>query len=32
MGQVMAFEQNKEPDPDMATRTGELAMLVYSLG
>ena len=32
MGQVMAYEQNKEPDPELATRTGELAMLIYSIG
>jgi hypothetical protein len=32
MGQVMAYEQNKEPDPELATRTGEFAMLMYSVG
>jgi hypothetical protein len=32
MGQVMAYEENKEPDPEYATRTGELAMLIYSIG
>ena len=32
MGQVMAYELNKEPDPEIATRTGELAMLIYSIG
>lgn len=32
MGQIMAYELNKEPDPEMATRTGELAMLIYSVG
>ena len=32
MGQVMAYEHNKEPDPELATRTGELAMLIYSIG
>jgi len=31
MGQVMAYEQNKEPDPEIATRTGEFAMLIYSV-
>ena len=31
MGQVMAYEHNKEPDPELATRTGELAMLIYSI-
>jgi solute carrier family 45 protein 1/2/4 len=31
MGQVMAYELNKEPDPVLATRTGELAMLIYSV-
>ena len=32
MGQVMAYELNKEPDPELATRTGERAMLIYSVG
>lgn len=32
MGQVMAYELNKEPDAELATRTGELAMLIYSIG
>lgn len=32
MGQIMAYEMGKEPDPDVATRTGEFAMLLYSLG
>jgi solute carrier family 45 protein 1/2/4 len=32
MGQIMAFEHQKEPDPDEATRTGEFAMLLYSIG
>ena len=32
MGQIMAYEQKKEPDPEVATRTGELAMLIYSVG
>ncbi|KII95051.1 hypothetical protein PLICRDRAFT_128474 [Plicaturopsis crispa FD-325 SS-3] len=31
VGQIMAYEQKKEPDPDVATRTGEFAMLLYSL-
>ncbi|KAK7060524.1 hypothetical protein VNI00_001290 [Paramarasmius palmivorus] len=31
MGQVMAHELNKEPNPDLATRTGEFAMLLYSI-
>ncbi|KAH9482373.1 General alpha-glucoside permease [Psilocybe cubensis] len=31
MGQIMAYEQNKEPDAELATRTGELAMLIYSV-
>lgn len=32
MGQVMAHEEGKEPDPELATRTGEFAMLIYSIG
>lgn len=32
MGQVMAHELQREPDPDVATRTGEFAMLLYSIG
>lgn len=32
MGQIMAYEHQKEPDPDVATRTGEFAMLIYSIG
>jgi len=28
----MAYELDREPDGDLATRTGELAMLVYSVG
>lgn len=32
MGQVMAYEHQKEPDADLATRTGEFAMLLYSIG
>jgi len=27
----MAYEQGKEPDSDIATRSGEFAMLIYSL-
>ena len=32
IGQVMAYELDKEPDHDLATRTGAFAMLIYSLG
>ena len=32
MGQIMAYELDREPDPELATRTGELAMLIYSIG
>lgn len=32
MGQIMAYEQKKEPNPELATRTGEFAMLIYSVG
>src|SRR5262245_1997969 len=32
VGQIMAYEHNKEPDKDIATRTGEFAMLIYSIG
>lgn len=32
MGQIMAYEENKEPDAELATRMGELAMLIYSIG
>lgn len=28
----MAYELQKEPDAEIATRTGELAMLIYSVG
>lgn len=28
----MAQELDREPDPDYATRTGEFAMLLYSIG
>jgi solute carrier family 45 protein 1/2/4 len=31
MGQIMAYELDREPDGDLATRTGELAMLIYSV-
>uniref|UniRef100_D8PPH9 MFS general substrate transporter n=2 Tax=Schizophyllum commune (strain H4-8 / FGSC 9210) TaxID=578458 RepID=D8PPH9_SCHCM len=31
MGQVMAYELGREPDPELATRTGEFAMLMYSI-
>ncbi|KAF7355434.1 ANK-REP-REGION domain-containing protein [Mycena sanguinolenta] len=31
MGQVMAQEMGEEPDPEYATRTGEFAMLLYSI-
>ncbi|KAF9268105.1 MFS general substrate transporter [Marasmius fiardii PR-910] len=31
MGQIMAYELDKEPNPDYATRTGEFAMLLYSI-
>ena len=32
VGQVMALELDREPDADFATRTGEFAMLLYSIG
>ena len=32
IGQIMAYENNAEPDKDVATRTGEFAMLIYSIG
>jgi hypothetical protein len=32
VGQVMAHEIGKDPDNDEATRFGERAMLLYSLG
>ena len=32
IGQVMAYELGREPDHDIATRTGAFAMLIYSLG
>lgn len=28
----MAYENNAEPDKDVAIRTGEFAMLMYSIG
>ncbi|KAK7695940.1 hypothetical protein QCA50_000579 [Cerrena zonata] len=31
IGQIMAYEQGRDPDHDVATRTGELAMLFYSI-
>jgi len=31
VGQVMAYELQKDPDHDTATRTGEFAMLIYSI-
>ncbi|KAJ7765006.1 hypothetical protein DFH07DRAFT_370837 [Mycena maculata] len=31
VGQIMAQEEGKEPDADLATRKGELAMLLYSI-
>ncbi|KAF8897661.1 major facilitator superfamily domain-containing protein [Infundibulicybe gibba] len=31
VGQIMAYENQKEPDHDVATRTGEFAMLIYSV-
>ncbi|KAG6903506.1 hypothetical protein C0995_005529 [Termitomyces sp. Mi166 len=31
MGQVMAYELDREPDADYATRMGEFAMLLYSI-
>ncbi|KAI0322524.1 MFS general substrate transporter [Amylostereum chailletii] len=31
VGQVMAYELQAEPDAELATRTGALAMLIYSL-
>ncbi|KDR83615.1 hypothetical protein GALMADRAFT_235899 [Galerina marginata CBS 339.88] len=31
MGQIMAYEHKEEPDPELATRTGEFAMLIYSI-
>ncbi|KAG6336692.1 hypothetical protein ID866_2399 [Astraeus odoratus] len=31
VGQIMAYQLGKEPDGELATRTGELAMLFYSL-
>ncbi|KAI0353572.1 MFS general substrate transporter [Trametes cingulata] len=31
IGQVMAYEMDREPDHDFATRTGAFAMLLYSI-
>ncbi|KAJ3563370.1 hypothetical protein NP233_g8982 [Leucocoprinus birnbaumii] len=31
IGQVMAAEMNREPDPELATRRGNFAMLLYSV-
>ncbi|KAI0324961.1 MFS general substrate transporter [Cubamyces sp. BRFM 1775] len=31
IGQIMAYELGREPDHDLATRTGAFAMLVYSI-
>ena len=31
VGQIMAYETGTDPDPDVATRAGEFAMLIYSL-
>jgi len=31
VGQIMAYELDREPDQDAATRTGEFAMLLYSI-
>jgi solute carrier family 45 protein 1/2/4 len=31
VGQIMALELDREPDADYATRTGEFAMLLYSI-
>lgn len=31
IGQVMAYELQTDPDHDVATRTGEFAMLIYSI-
>lgn len=32
IGQVMAYENQKEPEHDKATRKGELALLLFSIG
>jgi len=32
VGQVMAHELDREPDSELATRKGEFAMLIYSVG
>jgi len=31
VGQVMAYELNREPNPELATRRGVFAMLIYSI-
>ncbi|KAG8900774.1 hypothetical protein FRB99_005764 [Tulasnella sp. 403] len=31
VGEVMAYELDKDPDPDVATRAGEFALLIYSI-
>jgi solute carrier family 45 protein 1/2/4 len=31
VGQIMAYENNAEPNADVATRRGEFAMLIYSI-
>jgi hypothetical protein len=32
VGQIMAQQYDNEPDKDLATRTGALAMLIHSIG
>ena len=32
ISQVMAYELGREPDHDLASRTGSYAMLIYSIG
>jgi len=32
MGQVIAAEENQEPDAEEATKRGAFAMLLYSIG
>jgi solute carrier family 45, member 1/2/4 len=32
VGQVMAYELRRDPTVDEATRTGELAMTIHSIG
>ncbi|KAG8865363.1 hypothetical protein FRB96_000253 [Tulasnella sp. 330] len=31
MGEVMAYEQDSDPSPEVATRAGEFALLIYSI-